>query len=106
MNYVLLAVIAALGYLLAAVLAFVLASQGRDREAVEAKLRTERDDALLRNVKLADDNTFLLAELVEIRTENANYEVRIVELLSQIGTLEDALSALRAKRTTKKAVNE
>ena len=87
MNYVLVAVIAAPGYLLAAVLAFVLSRQGRDREAVEARLHTERDDALLRNGKLAEDNMFLLAELVKLRTENANYEVRIVELNEEIKAL-------------------
>ncbi len=131
MNYVIGLIVALFtlsGYLLAAVLAFVLYSQGRDREVVEAKLHTERDDALLRNGKLADDNTFLLAELVELRTENANYEVRIIELNEEIKALmerntglSDALEktrvlynnilaqnkALQAKqRQPKKAVSE
>ncbi len=134
MNYVLIAIIAVSGYMLAAVLAFVLYSQGRDREVVEARLYTERDDALLRCVKLTADNEqyseavvelneekralaarniglldalhIAQRETVELRGENDNYEVRIMELLSQIGKLEDALEALRVKRTTKKAINE
>src|SRR6266705_3970331 len=95
MNYVLIAIIAAAiiavpGYLLAAILAFVLSRQGRDREVVEARLYTERDDALLRCEKLTADNEQYSEAVVELNEEIKALTVRNT-------ALRDALNDVQAE---------
>ncbi len=113
MNYVVIAATAVLGYLLAAAFAFLWYAEGRDRERVEARLYTERDDVLLRCEKMQQDNEQYSEAVVELNEE-------IIALMERNTGLSDALEktrvlynnilaqnkALQAKRTPRKAVSE
>ncbi|SRR6266568_3266122 len=107
MNYVLISlIVAAPGYVLAAVLAFVLRSQGRDREVVEANLRTQCDDVLLRNGKLKGEND-ALRKRVEIMIDSLNVAQAEVERLLKdneqyseaVVDLNEEIKALMARNT-------
>ena len=115
MNYVLLAFIAAPGYVLAAVLAFILYSQGRDREVVEARLYTERDDALLQCEKLKperDDALKLYAMLsrehAELVAHNADLQDALTDAQREIKALhmQRGTVPVKLRRTSKKAGSE
>ena len=95
------AVIAAPGYMLAIALAFVLYSQGRDRAVVEAKLRTQYDDVLLKYDKLKGENDALRkhneimkksldvaqAEVERLLKDNEQYCEAVVDLNEEIKAL-------------------
>ena len=98
-SVVLIAFIAAPGYLLAAVLAFVLSRQGRDRAASEAKLRTQCDDALLQLAEANRKVAHYHAESITMREKRAADAVDLNEEIKALSArntgLSDALEKTR-----------
>jgi len=106
MNYVIVALVAAPGYLLAFLLAYVLKRQSLDREAVEANLRTQVNDVLLKWNKLDKENGELTARDADLSEALEKTRVLYNKVLAKNAELIAENEHLQKRPARKKAVSE